>query len=89
MLVIGGTLLPFALSRVALRPLSAFVTTLAITLEPVSTSILATLLLGEQRELTAQFYLGVVMIMAIVFGYPFLGPRRRNDSAAVVNATTQ
>lgn len=88
-LAIGCTLLPFALSLVALRQLSAFGTTLAINLEPVYSIAIAAVLLGEQRELTAQFYLGVVIIMVIVFAYPFFGTRRTNDPAAVVNAATQ
>lgn len=88
-LAIGCTLLPFALSLVALRQLTAFGTTLAINLEPVYAITIAALFLGEQRELTAQFYLGVVIILAIVFAYPFLGTRKKNDEAAIVNAATQ
>jgi drug/metabolite transporter (DMT)-like permease len=84
-LAIGCTLLPFALSLVALRQLSAFGTTLAINLEPVYAIGLAALFLGEERELTAQFYLGVAIIMAIVFAYPFLGRRKKNDDSMVVN----
>lgn len=88
-LAIGCTLLPFALSLVALRQLSAFGTTLAINLEPVYAIAIAAAFLGEQRELTPQFYVGVVIIMAIVFAYPFLGTRNRNDAAVAVNAATQ
>lgn len=71
-LAIGCTLLPFALALVAMRQLTAFGTTLAINLEPVYAIILASLLLGEQRELTPLFYLGVLIILSIVFVYPFL-----------------
>ncbi|MET0985649.1 MAG: EamA family transporter, partial [Steroidobacteraceae bacterium] len=83
------TLLPFALSLVALRQLTAFGTTLAINLEPVYAIAIAALFLGEQRELTPQFYLGVVIIMVIVFAYPFFSARKKNDTAAIVNAATQ
>lgn len=88
-LALGCTLLPFALSLVALRQLTAFGTTLALNLEPVYAIAIAALFLGEQRELTSQFYLGVVIIMGIVFAYPFLSARKTNDTAVIVNAATQ
>ena len=52
-LAIGCTLLPFALSFVALRHISAFSAQLALNLEPVYAIVLAIVLLGEQRELGA------------------------------------
>jgi drug/metabolite transporter (DMT)-like permease len=67
------TLLPFALSLVALRHMSAFAAQLAVNLEPVYAIVLAILLLNEQRELTPQFYLGVAIILAAVLVYPLLG----------------
>ena len=88
-LALGCTLLPFALSLVALRQLTAFGTMLALNLEPVYAIAIAALFLGEQRELTSQFYLGVVIIMGIVFAYPFASARKTNDTAAIVNAATQ
>jgi len=66
-LAIGCTLLPFVLSLVALRHLSAFAAQLAVNLEPVYAIVLAIALLGEQRQLTATFYLGVAIILAAVF----------------------
>src|SRR5690606_7249948 len=63
-LALACTLLPFALSLVALRHLSAFATQLAVNLEPVYAILLAIPLLGEQRELTALFYIGVAVILA-------------------------
>jgi drug/metabolite transporter (DMT)-like permease len=66
-LSIGCTLLPFALSLVALRKLSAFSAQLAVSLEPVYAVVLAMLLLGEQRELGLQFYAGLVIILGSVF----------------------
>jgi drug/metabolite transporter (DMT)-like permease len=71
-LSLGCTLLPFALSLVALRHLSAFTTALAINMEPVYAIILAILLLGEQRELHAGFYLGVSVVLIVVFVHPLL-----------------
>lgn len=71
------TLLPFALSLVALRHMSAFSAQLATNLEPVYAIALAIVLLGEQHELSRQFYLGVGIILAAVFIYPLLGKPRR------------
>ena len=71
-LAIGCTLLPFALSLVALRHLSAFTTALAVNMEPVYAIVLAIILLGEQRELEPHFYLGVAIIMLVVFSHPLL-----------------
>ena len=67
------TLLPFALSLVALRHMSAFAQQLAVNLEPVYAIVLAILLLGEQHELTPAFYVGVAIILAAVFVHPLLG----------------
>ena len=75
-LALGLTLLPFALSLVALRHISAFTTQLAINLEPVYAILLAIPLLGEQRELTATFYFGVAILLAAVIVH-FLVDRPR------------
>ena len=66
LLAIVCTLFPFALSLVALRQLSAFSAQLAVSLEPVYAIFLAMLLLGEQRELGMQFYVGVAIILGSV-----------------------
>lgn len=68
-LAIACTLVPFAVSLVALRSLSAFSAQLAISLEPVYAVFLAILLLNEQRELGLQFYLGLAIILASVFAH--------------------
>jgi drug/metabolite transporter (DMT)-like permease len=70
------TLLPFALSLVALRRLSAFQAQLAVNLEPVYAVALAAVLLGEQRELQPAFYLGVAIILGAVLLHPLLVPQR-------------
>jgi drug/metabolite transporter (DMT)-like permease len=69
-LAIGCTIVPFALWLVALRRLSAYSTMLAVNMEPVYAVILASLLLGEQRELTPTFYLGVGILLAVILGHP-------------------
>ncbi len=74
-LALACTLLPFTLSLVALRHTSAFTAQLAISLEPVYAVLLAIVLLGEQRELSAGFYAGVAIIVAAVFAHTALKPR--------------
>jgi len=75
-LALACTLLPFALALVALRQLSAYTVQLITNLEPVYAIVLAALLLGEQRELTPLFYLGVTIILGAVFIHPLLQRRR-------------
>jgi drug/metabolite transporter (DMT)-like permease len=75
-LALACTLLPFALSLVALRRLSAFQAQLAVNLEPVYAVALAALLLGEQRELGAMFYAGVAIILGAVIAHPWLVPAK-------------
>lgn len=74
-LALGCTLLPFALSLVAQRHLTAFATTLAVNMEPVYAILLAIVLLGEQRELDTRFYAGGAIILASVFAHPLLERR--------------
>lgn len=71
-LALGCTLLPFALSLVALRHMSAFSAQMAINLEPVYAILLAMLLFGEQHELDASFYGGVAVLLVAVFAQPLL-----------------
>ena len=76
-LAMACTLLPFALSLVALRHMSAFAAQLAVNLEPVYAIVLAIVLLGEQRDLTPAFYGGVAIILGAVLAYPLLVRPRR------------
>ncbi|MDQ3510590.1 MAG: DMT family transporter [Pseudomonadota bacterium] len=71
-LSLACTLLPFALSLIALRHMSAFSAQLAVNLEPVYAIMLAIVLLGEQHELTGVFYVGVAVILAAVIVHPLL-----------------
>ncbi|MDE2407166.1 MAG: EamA family transporter [Xanthomonadaceae bacterium] len=75
-LALACTLLPFALSLVALRHLSAFTAQLSINLEPVYAIALAAVIFGEQQELTVRFYLGVAIILGVVFAQGLLAGRR-------------
>ena len=65
-LSVGCTLVPFALSAVALRKLSAFSAQLAVNLEPVYAIILAAIFLGESEQLDWPFYVGVCVILSAV-----------------------
>ena len=78
------TLLPFTLSLVALRKLSAFAALLAVNLEPVYAIVLAIVLLGEQHELGAGFYAGVCVILSTVFIHPWLMRRRHVAGAGTL-----
>jgi drug/metabolite transporter (DMT)-like permease len=74
-LAIACTLVPFTLSLVALRHLSAFAVELAVNLEPIYAILLAIPLFGEQRDLDFTFYLGVVIIIGAVLVHPLLERR--------------
>ncbi len=80
------TLVPFALMLVALRHVSAFAAQLSVNLEPVYAIALAIVLLGEQRELTPQFYLGVAIILGVVLAFPLLLRPRRIANPDVIAA---
>ncbi len=82
-LAVACTLLPFALSLVALRQLSAYASALAVNLEPLYAILLAMAILGEQRELGLTFYLGAGIILAVVLVYPVLLKGNNPDSVAV------
>ena len=84
LLAIACTLLPFVLSLVALRHMSAFDAQLAVNLEPVYTILLAIVLLNEHRELTPMFYAGVAIIVITVLTPALLAPR----SAGTRRSTT-
>ncbi len=64
------TTFAYVLAVKALHHLSAFAANLVVNLEPVYGILLAWLLLKENQELSIGFYLGVVMIIGIVFLYP-------------------
>lgn len=81
------TLLPFALSLVALRHLSAYGVQLVTNLEPVYAIVLAVVLLGEQRELTPLFYVGVAIILAAVFLHPLLDRNKRVQHPEVIGVS--
>lgn len=70
-LVLFCTSLAYYLGLLALKKLSAFETNLIINLEPVYGIILAIIILKEHHELNLRFYLGVLIILIVVFSYPY------------------
>ena len=74
-LAVGCTLIPFTLSVVALRHLTAFAAQLAINLEPIYTILIAAVLLGEHKQLSLSFYAGAALIVSVVFAQPWLESR--------------
>lgn len=85
--VVFCTALPFTLSLVALKHLSAFVAQMAVNLEPIYAVGLAAILLGETKELTKLFYLGVAILFLAVFLPPLVSrirlSRRKADASTV------
>ena len=71
-LAIACTTVAFLLTLRSMNYVSAFVSNLAINLEPVYGILLAILLFNQHKELNLQFYIGVIMIMLIIFSFPFL-----------------
>ncbi len=65
------TTLTWVLALRAMKHLTAFASNLTVNLEPVYGIFLAWLILGEQKELSQGFYIGVSLILLVVFSYPF------------------
>lgn len=71
-LALACTTLTWVLALRAMKHLTAFASNLTVNLEPVYGIALAWLILGEQKELSTGFYVGVSLIFVVVFSYPFL-----------------
>jgi drug/metabolite transporter (DMT)-like permease len=74
-LAVACTLVPFTLSVVALRHLSAFAAQLAVNLEPIYTMLIAAALFGEHKVLRPPFYAGALLIVAVVVAHALLAHR--------------
>jgi drug/metabolite transporter (DMT)-like permease len=71
------TVLPFTLSMQAMKHISPFTSNLIMNLEPIYGILLAVLILDEDKELNIWFYLGVFIILVVVFGHSLI---RRKQS---------
>ena len=78
-LALACTTLAYVLSLKALRHLSAFDANLVVNLEPVYGILLAVIILKEHKEMTPNFYWGMILIMIIVFSHPFLKKKLKID----------
>ena len=74
-LVLGCTTLAFYISIRTLRYISAFSQSMVMNLEPVYGIVFGAILLGDNKELNPQFYIGVCIILLTVFLHPFLKRR--------------
>ena len=77
------TVMAFIFSALALRTLDPFIVNLTINLEPVYGVVLAILILHENRTLTPQFYIGLVIILGSVFLYPLLMNRKKTNNGII------
>lgn len=66
LLSIFCTVLPFSLSIISLRHISAFTSVFLINLEPIYTLLLAAVIFKENEQLSLSFYMGTMMIIALV-----------------------
>jgi len=69
------TTLAYALSLKALKFLSTFESNLIYNLEPIYGVILAIVILNEHKELNLKFYIGVAIIISLIFIHPFLSKK--------------
>ncbi len=84
------TVLPFNLSLISLRKISAFTANLSINLEPVYGMLLAFVFFKEQKELKLGFYLGSGMLLFSVVLYMLLKFRAfRNRQVATGEAALE
>src|SRR5690606_4074700 len=81
LLSLACTLFPFALCLVALRHLSAFTAQLSVNLEPIYEIVLAAVIFDEQQERSARVYVGVAIILGVVFAQGLLAGRRGRGHA--------
>jgi drug/metabolite transporter (DMT)-like permease len=64
------TAYPFAAIVNLMKSLSAYTVTLAINFEPIYAIILAYYIFGDSERMGTPFYIGVAVVMLIIFAYP-------------------
>ncbi|KAB7732866.1 EamA family transporter [Rudanella paleaurantiibacter] len=60
-----------------LRKFSAYLAILTVNLEPVYGILLAVLIFGDTERMTTGFYLGTLVILVAVIGFPFLANKEK------------
>lgn len=75
------TTLAYALSLKALKYISTFESNLIYNLEPIYGVVLAILILNEHKELSINFYMGVSLILSLIFIHPVLSKKYSTDDA--------
>jgi drug/metabolite transporter (DMT)-like permease len=70
------TVVPFSLSVIALRKISAFTSVFLLNLEPLYALILAALILNEAEQLTPAFYLGALLMILLVMIHAFFSRQK-------------
>jgi drug/metabolite transporter (DMT)-like permease len=79
LLVLVCTNFTFYLGTRVLKNLSAFTANITVNLEPIYGIILGALIFGENRNLSAHFYLGVTLILTSVFLQNWLEYRPKKE----------
>ena len=81
LLVLGivCTVYAFSVSVDLMKRLSVFFMQLSLNLEPVYGIILAVLIFGSTEKMNLQFYIGTLIILLAVAGYPVLKRRFNPD----------
>jgi drug/metabolite transporter (DMT)-like permease len=80
LLAIICTAYPFAAIVKLMKSLSAYTVTLAINFEPIYAIVLAFFIFGDSEKMSAPFYIGVAVVMLIVFAYPTIKKLQKNPS---------
>ncbi|MBN2485579.1 MAG: DMT family transporter [Bacteroidales bacterium] len=85
------TAFAFVVQVDVMKKLTAYVVSLAINLEPVYGIVLAYLLFGEGELMSGGFYLGTIIILLSVFGYPVFNhvKNRKAENIDNSNATNK
>ncbi|MFI5172146.1 MAG: DMT family transporter [Chitinophagales bacterium] len=81
------TVVPFTLSLYSMRHISVFTASITLNLEPVYGILMAIFFFHESNHLQPEFYIGTIMILAVVFVNPFIQRKFSNSGSQVVNIT--
>lgn len=70
------TVVPFSLSIIALRHISAFTSVFLLNLEPLYALVLAALILNEAEQLSPAFYMGALLMIILVMLHAFFSRQK-------------